>query len=737
MTTFGTGQPDLRRPMNLVRETPRRMETGQLAAPGGAAAGYVPVPADFAAAEELDQLAAALGMAGQAFGQAAEQVAYQRARTERAERGAGARYAASQWPVIEEQIRNRELLPPNGSDPIEWANILAEGIAPENASPAFIDELKGRLQPVMTAAALKEQAAVKEESQLDLLGDIADSLAGQSSTAAFTASLNEATAMGIDREKAIIEIGTGAAAWAAESGDLEAWNAALGFLEGRNQLKIERLRGTLNTARRQNEIQVQREASNEVDSALLRARDPDTGTTYGDARSLVEQLREEAGDTWALDRLHQIDAIEAADSAGARREAARAYDEQQRSTIIATAAHASLETDFGLGLAAIPEDGVAWINPEGQERRITAAELKREAQRAAFKRLDERTDDPAERFAGRVQWLAGNGETSYEWKSVLETGAGAASAAFLRREGEGQNVPKELPASVAAGYELSKQLRAVNPQLWARHMSAEAQEFYVRAEAAEMFTDRGDVLGALTRAAQVPEGWTRDPIAPTALDQKVKDFDETVNVQDVRAHVRQVAELLMRSPGLGKDAALEQAAAVVTSQYRTIRGVAVWTGNAAIPANIDAIAESAAQRYAESVAGTPYEVRAKDLTLVPMRDGDAWILYDRVSMRPVDKWRHGYAFTNREINEMNAAAARAGESARDTALREAWERIRPIRVNVETPQPQMDLQDVYDGNEAMGGSLMSPSQLMRIQRDAASRQRNREFEAARREDPAR
>lgn len=732
MSTFGSGMADVRRSRDIAGDVRRDMarsaeSIGTLDAPGGVATPYV--AQTFVNDSELQDLYAALGVAGQG----AENIARGLSQFAQVDRGLGNRFANEQWPVLQQRIRDRSLLPPDGADPIEWSRHIADGLAPEGVSAAYKEALVGRLSPMLTEAALNEQAKIKTESQADLMDALGDGLAGQEDQAEFGTALARAEGMGVPRELAIRDLGLRAAAFSAEAGDQAGFNASLEFLGGREQVKVERLRARLHESIRAEEQQVRRDASGELDTMLLEVRDPTSGRNWSDARALVEEHRADAGDSWAIDRLREIDGMEASYGAEARKEMVQAFNAARRTEIVQAATDASFRTDTSLGLAAVPDDGVRWTDPSGVERSITAKEIKATAMDAAFARIEAEEPDTGRRFSRQADWLAVNGMTNPAWSNVMEAGASSAAAVFNRRDSRGQ-VPKELPQPTIAGYELAKNLRAADPALWGRHLSSEAQQFYLRAQLAEQYVDRGDARAALMRAADVPATPPSERVTEHDMRSVLEFARGTVNEGDVGAHVRDVAEMLMRSPGLGKAKAIEQAGKLVKEQYRDIRGTMVWTGNARVPQSIGSIANTLAEKYADYVKDSVFEVNADNLTLVPMRDGELWTLFDTSRMRPVDKWDHGYVLTNDELVELDAAARAKADDERQAAVDAAWELIRAPKVT-----------DPFTRETGLGpnvvGAKLDPfeasfgtDEVYRMLREAGKNRRNAEFAARRNAD---
>jgi hypothetical protein len=734
-----------------------RMPLGSLNAPGVDFTRYTPVAPE--TDDRVSQLAQLFGAASVATGAVVGAVAQEQANTERLQRGDAARRAAEQWPGLEAKIRDGSLLPPDGSDPVEWARGIATVYAPEDAAPAYLDEIERRLVPLVTESAIRKQEQIREDSREALMRTLGDGLTGHTDPAAFSAAVDQAVAMGVDRDKAIASLGLGAAAFAAEAGETEAFETAVAFLGGRERLrteqlgnrlqddldrtaaradadaaraerkaeqersKIEQLRNQLERTVAKQQAELERFTTERFDSMVLDVMDPSSGRTYDDLRDMVGTARSTVGDSWALSRVRQINEMEAGEQARVLKIHTEQTNAATRSAILDRAVEMSFRTDTTPGLVGIPDDGVEWTDPSGKVQTLTAKEIRQATTAAAMDRIAKA--DPATAFPRQADWLASNSETNPEWTSTLVAGQSAATAAFNRRDARGQ-VPQELPPNVANAFAMSKQLRAQDPTLWAKHLPADAQLFWLRAETAEQFIHRGDPLAAIQQATVVPDGPTVDRIREEDLDGSIASFvgSDVVNSQDVRGHVRMVAGLLMASPGLGKQQAMAEATKLVSSQYRQINKAMVNVGNARVPEAIQPVAESIVSKYADYVRNSPFEVDADDLTLVPLRDSDQWVLFDTSRNRPVDKWAHGYVFTNGELQAMSREAAKAASTERATAVQRAWQALQ----NPSSGEA-VAVFDTYDSE------FMESSARVHARAKLAREQRRAAFEAERRRDP--
>lgn len=280
------------------------------------------------------------------------------------------------------------------------------------------------------------------------------------------------------------------------------------------------------------------------------------------------------------------------------RQQAEMEENRKIDTIGKQAAYAGDRGELNFGLQP-----VKITNAKGQEVEYTVDDQKRMAIEAQRKESDyiatARGEDNLpldQRIALRVtrdnDWFVKNGEDNPAWKDGVRAGAHAVTAATTGAEGNGG----QLPEVAERGYHIYKNLSTVNPQMLSRISDKAATDIYGTAMILEKSLGLTPAQ-ALARAARAA-----DPNNPATEAQmaKAKDIDTEVekftgrrgfwswltgnhselrnlkeNAGFMEGEVKRMANVLIKSDGMGAEEAVKAAASTVAGNYTSVNGWAV------------------------------------------------------------------------------------------------------------------------------------------------------------------
>lgn len=632
--------------------------------------GLAILPVNQAATRKADDLLNALsGVAGSAaaIGRMARQDRYDRqqelAKREELSRGAATQAYRSRFAVLSQDIADQKITVPDGMDIAQFAEQL---IAPEveGTSDAYRTTYIQNLTPLITRELVQQQAAMRkraiDEGLVALAAGASDQTTPEGVEANITAALELDPTM--SRSQAIATVALPAAEAAARGGDLAKLNAARAVIGEQFPVERAKLDAIYETAVLGQRQQVRRDFDDEV-SGLYVDRRP-----YELIRERVRGWRGKVDDSAIDAALREADSREAQDLSGAR-SALLAVELTREQQAAADRTDALMADAANTGGASVVEDHT-FTDSAGRDHTITRERMIEASTSRHMARIAAEAGGDAQAALGRqVEFLSRNGVTYAPWERILNAG-GAVTALDLAATKDGH---PSIPANAAAGYDLYKRLGAMNPRLRDQHIkSPQARTMYELANLSEQYVTPGDAPKSLMMAVRAMASGIdtgMDKPAGRRLAELTKTATETGslwwaaearNKSEIADKIADVAGLYIKALGLSPEDAVKEAGARIQNSHRIINGWSVDVGNRAVPEQIEAIGARIATDYAERFKDEGADVA--DLTLIPGKTAGAWILFNRATLSPVDRWTTDGLFTNADLAKLwqgRTAAERA------------------------------------------------------------------------------
>lgn len=604
---------------------------------------------------------------------AEQDAAEQSAREERFQRGAAARAVDEGLPAWQKQLDEGKIVAPDTDDPEafrawlrDWTDQQLTGQEPE----AFADQFRKSAGAWLANAVGTQQAQKRDQARRMAMQDLTDwgvaiqtdpRMTQAEKIAELSATVDAAQqTLKVDRTTAMT-IALAAMESAAQFGDQNGYDAAKAVLGDTFGSKQADYALRLKAVQTQQVDAKQREAK---ESLQARMNDP---------RVTAEQVMQDAKRKLDLGMIDQDDyarvrsamsSREKAEREQAMRELALAQQQEVRGKVIDAYVTGSMSANQTMGTVNIPEQGFDWSDPAtGAKVKMSRDEIAREVTARAMQQIDAKyPDNPEMAMQEQVQWFALNyGTKNDQWERVMAAGVGAADASLLLVDPEDGKSPAPLPTQTLAGYELAKRLKQQNQTVYERHLPDAARLYYNSAELLERYVFPGEPEKALRQAARIDRAGLNinGPIKEEFLRTHADWInDATFGGEKARAEVVRLANLYRRLPGLSEEAAIEEASKDVQKRYQKIGNSMVFVGSRGIGEVMDIVAPTIIGEYvakfgAKQPGSTLEPVEADSLTLLPLANGEQWVLWDEARMQPVDR-ADRWTFTTRQLIERAA-----------------------------------------------------------------------------------
>lgn len=279
------------------------------------------------------------------------------------------------------------------------------------------------------------------------------------------------------------------------------------------------------------------------------------------------------------------------------------------------------------------------ITQHAADRYVAGLDAKYQAASAAAKTPEEQQAAMRDMLSQRRDYFKGNDIPDHEMTSLLNEGANFSIQDTNSRDGK----PAAVPAATLRGYEMFKQLDAVDP-VYAASLMPQNEErkklFYRYAQSIQDVDQSADPTVALGRAAHALNNKERHPVNPITnedMDQADMPFSDAKNAGSVRSAWASYANVVNSEIGSDKQKALSIATKAFNAAYQNINGYAVPIASTSL--SQDQV-QNAAKQAAWAYAGR-HKLNADEEAKLTVRPfgGGAWVLVNgEDNLQPVDEF---------------------------------------------------------------------------------------------------